>query len=75
MRHRNYSEFLGTDLVDDAIGEPTQQITAAGTPKYRANLWVDHDRAYPALKLRDEGKAQFDVGARCVEGGCILQFR
>ena len=74
MCNSDHSELVGADLVDDAVGEPAQQIAPAGTSEYGTNLWVGQYHVYPVLELREERKAQLKVGARPVEGSCIMQI-
>ena len=74
MCNSDYSELVGADLVDDAVGEPAQQITPSGTSEYGTHLWVGQDCVYPVLELREERKAQLEVGACRVEGGCVMQL-
>ena len=74
MRYSDHSELVGADLVDDAVGEPAQQIAPPGTSEYGANLWVGQNLVYPALELREERKTQLEVVARRVEGGCVVQL-
>ena len=74
MRNRNDAKLVSADLVDDAVGEPAQQITPSGASEYRAYLWIGQDRVHAILELREERKSQFETRARRVEGGRVMQF-
>ena len=74
MCDRNDPNFVGYNLIENAVRESAKNIAAPGSTKDRANLRVDQDATYGSVKLRNEREAKLDNRTRGIEGGGILQL-
>ena len=70
--HGDDAQLLCRDLVNDAVGESSQDIAPPGTSKYSPDSWVDHNESNHALELRDEGEPEFNGGTSGVAGGGFI---
>lgn len=74
MRDRNDPNFVGRNVIEDAVRKTPKEIATPRFPKDRADIWIAQYVVYCPLELGNEGQAQLSVGARRVKGSGIAQL-
>jgi hypothetical protein len=71
MRECNNPNFLGLDLIDDAVREtPQGEATRSATPN-RSEARIAAEDREGALELSDECQAELSIRFSCVEKGSV----
>ena len=74
MCDRNDSNFVGRNLIENTVGEPTKKITAPGTAENRSDEGIRQNTTYGSIKLGEEREAELGIRARSIEGCGIVQL-
>ena len=74
MCDRNDPNFVGCNLIENTVRESAKNITASGSTKDRADVWIHQNATYRSVELGDEREAKLDIRTRGIEAGGILQF-
>ena len=68
------SEFLCSDLVDDAVREPAQDVAPTRATKHGTEQRVGQDEMGCPFKFGHKRETQLGICFQRVERGCILEF-
>ena len=70
----NDPNFVGRNLIENTVRESAKDITAPGSAKDRADVWIHQNATCGSVKLGDEREAKLDIRTRGIEGSGILQL-
>ena len=74
MRYCDDPNFLCRDLIDEAIGKPTQRTTPPITAKDRTDHGACLNLICRSLELGYKCQPEFGIRSRRIEGCSILQL-
>ena len=74
MCDRNDPNFVGRDLIENAVWEPAKNITAPCSTEDRADMGIRQNVTYGPVKLGDERESKLGIRARGIKGGGIVQL-
>lgn len=68
------SQFVCGDLINDAIGESTENVSPTSAAKYCAEQRIGQDEICRSFKLGHKREAKVDVCFQCIERCCVMQL-
>ena len=68
------SKLICGDLIDDAVWEPTEDISSASAVKYCAEQWIGQNEIGRSLELSHKRETKFDICLQRIERCGIVQF-
>ena len=72
MGDGNNSKLLCGDLIDDAVWEPTENISPTSATEYSAEQRIGQDVIGRSLKLRHKREAKLNIRFQRIERGRIV---
>jgi hypothetical protein len=66
VSQRNHTQFVASDIVDDAVGKPTQRHTAP-LSSLRTKLRMIGEKSESSFELCDEGMAKLGAAFPSIE--------
>jgi len=66
------SKLLGGDLIDDAVGEPTQDISPTSATKYRTEQRIGPNEIGRSFKLSHKRETELGCRFQCIERGRVV---
>ena len=68
------SQLLCGDLIDDAVGKPTEDISSAGATKYSTEQRIGQNEIGCSFKLSHKYETKPDIRFQRIECGRVVQF-
>ena len=68
------SKFLCSNLIDDAVWEPTEDISPTSVAKYSTKQRIGQNEIGRSLKLSHKRKTELDIRFQRIERGCVVQL-
>lgn len=72
MRNGKNAQLLRGDLIDDAVGEPTQDIAPTRATKHGAEQRIGQDEIGRSFKLGHECETKLDIRFQRIERSRIV---
>ncbi len=66
------SKLLGGELVDDAVWEPTENISPTSATEYRTEQRIGQDEIGRSFKLRHKRETKLNIRFQRIERGRIV---
>jgi hypothetical protein len=68
------ANFVGCNLIENAVGEPAKNIAAPDSTEHCADLGIRQYVTCSSVNLGEERETKLGIRARGIKGGGILQL-
>lgn len=72
MGDGNNSKLLRGDLIDDAVREPTENISPTSATEFSSEQRIGQDKIGCSLKLRHKRESKLNIRLQRIERGRIV---